>query len=215
MRTPGLAAITLVLAIAACSDVAAPTASTFETSSLEAAAHKSSYQQDKFGAKHDECSDADQDRRWGKRRHHLRFRHWGWSHNRRHSYHFRGHDDNTCEPEPPEQPGPATGSISGTVLNDGEAAVGYSVFLLKADGSVAATVVTDGAGAYTFAEAAAGTWLVCEENPFTEENGFLGETRPQTGPACSGAAYAPRGFSLVLAGGAALTGNNFSNMQLN
>ncbi len=209
MRTPGLAAITMVLAIAACSDVAAPTASTFETSSLEAVAHRNSYNDRKFGDKHDECTDNDRGHHWGRGRHSLRFRHWGWSHGRRHSYHFRGHD-NTCEPQPPE---PGTGSISGAVMNEGEPAVGYSVFLLNADGSVAATVLTDAAGAYTFAEAAAGTWLVCEENPFTEENGFLGETRPQTGAACPGAAYAPIGFSLQLAGGAALTGNNFSNME--
>lgn len=214
MRTPGLAAITMVLAIAACSDVAAPTASTFETSSLEAVAHKNSYQNDrKLGDKHDECrDDDDHGHRWGRHRHSLRFRHWGWSHSRRHSYHFRGHDDNNCEPEQP--PETATGSISGTVMNEGAAAVGYSVFLLNADGSVAATVLTDAAGAYTFAAAAVGTWLVCEENPFTEENGFLGETRPSTGTACPGAAYGPRGFTLALTADAALTGNNFSNMRL-
>lgn len=214
MRTPGLAAITLILAIAACSDVAAPTAMITDPTAPEASAHKSfsDSRRDsgrRLGDTKDKCADNDHDRRWGKRSHHVRFRQWGSRHGRR-SWHFRGHDSDDCEAAP------ATGSISGSVSNDGEAAgAGWAVFLLKADGSVADNTVTDATGAYSFASAAAGTYLVCEENPFTEAHGFLGETRPATGGACPGAAYAPRGFDLTLTGGAALTGNNFSNMMLN
>jgi hypothetical protein len=210
MRTPGLAAITMAFAIAACSDVSAPTATINDPSSVEGLAHRGAYERD-FGHKQ-ECPDTTQDRRWGRRHHDLRFRHFGWSHSARH-FHFR-HNDDACQP--PEPPPAATGAISGTVLNEGEAAVGFGVFLLNADGSVAANTLTDATGAYAFNGVAAAAYLVCEENPFTEAHGFLGEARPATGGACpAGTAYAPRGFSLTLAGGGNLTGNNFSNMQLN
>jgi len=212
MRTPGLAAITMVLAIAACSnDVAAPTAMIPDLSSPEAVAHKSfsdakRHGGGRFGDKRDKCDDNDHDRRWGKRGHHRRFHQWGRRRDRRH-WHFRGHEDN-CETTP------ATGTISGAVLNEGQPAAGYAVFLLKADGSVAANTLTDAAGAYSLV-GAAGDYLVCEENPFTEAHGYLGETRPAApAAACPGSAYAPRGYSLTLAGGATLSGNNFSNMRL-
>ena len=212
MRTPGLAAITMAFAIAACSDVAEPTAMISDPSTPEAVAHKSFSESQRssghrLGDQKDKCDANDHDRRWGRRGYHSRFRQWGSRHDRR-SWHFRGHDSDDCE-----TPAPATGTISGTVMNDGEPAAGYAVFLLNADGSVAANALTDATGAYSLV-GAAGDYLVCEENPFTEAHGFLGQTRPQTGGACPGAAYAPLGFSLTLAGGATLTGNNFSNMRL-
>jgi len=212
MRTPGLAAITMAFAIAACSDVAQPVAMDFGTPSLHFSGRHSPWDTRKLGEKKDQCDDNDRnDHRWGKHHRYVRFRHWGWrGHNRRH-WTFRGHDSSAdCGGGAPK-----TGSISGAVANEGAPAIGYPVFLLNADGStVVANTTTDATGAYAFAEVAPGAYLVCEDNPFTEAHGFLGETRPQTGAACAQPAYAPRGFALTLAAEAALTGNNFSNMRL-
>ena len=110
------------------------------------------------------------------------------------------------------EPG-ATATIGGAVTNDGEAASGFPVFLLNAGGTtVLASTVTasDGTGSYSFAGLEPGTYLVCETDPFVELYGFLGQTRPATGPACP-AGYGPVGFSITVVGGATAGGNDFSN----
>lgn len=216
MRTPGLAAIIMAFAIAACSDTAAPIAAGPaagpDAPSVQALAHYSPWDFLRNGGHNlgetEKCDT--NDHRWGKRGH--SFRRWGWHGFDRHRWGSFGHvkHDQDCEAG-----GATTGTISGTVANDGALAAGYSVFLLSADGlTVVATTSTDANGAYSFPEAAAGTYLVCEDNPFTEPHSFLGETTPQTGAACPAGLYAPIGYALTLAAGATLTGNNFSNMRL-
>jgi hypothetical protein len=208
MRTPGLAAILMVFAIAACSDVAAPIAAGPDSPSLQ----KNPWMKEKKGGQ--TLSDNKQkcdahDRHWGRGRPHG---HWGWHDRNRRSWSFRGHDG--AGQSTGDCGAATTATISGTVTNDGVGAASYPVSLLKGDGSaVVASTTTDATGAYAFANVAAGAYLVCEDNPFTEAHTFLGETRPATGTACPSSAYAPRGFSLTAAG-AALSGNNFSNMRL-
>ena len=205
MRTRSLAAITLVFAIAACSDVASPDAMNPGATSQQETLSQSDHQQ---------ACDAN-DHHWGK--HARRFRRWGrspaassaLSSQRRHRW-GRRQDDNDQECGG----GAAPATVSGTVTNNGTGAVSYAVHLLSADGlTVVATANTDATGAYSFAAVVAGTYLVCESNPYTEAHGWLGETRPNTGAACP-AAYGPLGFSLTVAAGATLTGNSFNNMSL-
>ncbi|HUL99482.1 MAG TPA: hypothetical protein VLU24_08720, partial [Mycobacterium sp.] len=135
-------------------------------------------------------------------------------------FHFKGQDnrhdddDDDCDGGGGE---PTTGSIAGTVRNNGLGANGYPLFLLSTDGAtVVATTTTaaDGTGNYTFAEVNAGTYLLCEADPFTDQWGMLSQTRPNTGPACPGTTYAPIGFAITLAGGDAQTGNDFANFGL-
>jgi hypothetical protein len=211
MRTPGLAAITMAFAIAACSEPAAPIAAGPDASAPQAAANRSpwgflSNSGHKVADNKGKCDV--KDRRLFIRRGWRRFdrHHWGA---------FGRHDnDQDCSTGGDSTPA-ATAQISGTVMNESVAAAGYPVFLLKGDGSaVVSTTTTDVTGAYSFAAVAAGAYLVCEDNPFTEARGYLGETRPQTGGTCPGGAYASVGFSLTVAAGATLTGNNFNNMGL-
>jgi hypothetical protein len=109
-----------------------------------------------------------------------------------------------------------SGSVAGTVMNNGAGANGFPVFLLSTDG---ATVVasgatgSDGTGTFSVAGVKAGTYLLCETNPFTDQWGMLGETRPNSGPSCP-AAYAPIGFSVTVTAGATADGNAFTNFGL-
>lgn len=220
MRTPGLAVITLAFAIAACSDAAAPIAAgpaaAPDTPSLQAAANRSpwGFLSNSGHEVVDNKQNCDvHDRHWGRRGRF--FSPWGWrrfDHSRWGA--FAHHDgDKDCGAGGDTTTAP--GTISGTVMNESVGAAGYSVFLLKGDGSaVVATATTDATGAYSFAAVQVGAYLVCEDNPFTEAHTFLGETRPQTGAACPQGLYGPIGFSLTVAAGASLTGNNFSNMRL-
>lgn len=201
MRTRYLAAVTLVFAIAACSDAASPSAMNQDALLNQAHSLGDNHQTD------DNCNEGWQVH--GRGRHHLGRRgydrlHWGTR---------QVHGDNGANDTEECGGGTATATISGTVTSDGTGAASYPVYLLSADGAtVVATTNTDATGAYSFAGVQAGTVLVCEDNPFTEARGFLAETRPNTGAVCT-PAYGPLGFSLTAAG-AALTGNNFINMRL-
>jgi len=112
--------------------------------------------------------------------------------------------------------GDQTGSVAGTVMNNGTGANGFPVFLLSTDG---ATVVangstgSDGTGTFSLAGVKAGSYLLCETNPFTDQWGMLGETQPNSGPSCP-AAYAPFGFSVTVTAGGKADGNAFTNFGL-
>ncbi len=230
MRILSLAAVTTFVVIAACSDVASPLAAGSDAGSLTAAggaAHflggkKKIDVRSKHGH-HDEgdraeCGDDDRDHHdyWGKRRHGRHEHHWG---KRGHSVFSRGkhgfsghmlgghHEDGEDCGGGTE----TTGTISGAVMNDGAAASGFPVFLLNEAGTaVLANTTTATDGSYSFAGVAAGNYLVCETDPFVAIYGFLGQTRPETGPACP-VGYAPIGFLITLDGGATVGGNDFSN----
>jgi hypothetical protein len=122
-----------------------------------------------------------------------------------------GHDGHDCNK--PDTSG--TGSISGTVKNNAEVVSGYPIFLLSPNGTtVVANTTTTANGTYTFTGVKTGAYLVCEANPFVPEWGMLAETQPQTGPACSGTAYAPVGYSVTVTKGATASGNDFANFGL-
>jgi len=170
-----------------------------------------------------ECHDDDHGSKHDDYAHHL-------SLNFRHDDHDRGHDEHRHDKHKGKKHhgddddrdecggnggggGPTTGTVSGTVMNNGAAVNAFPVFLLSANGaSVVSNAATDATGAYSFAAVAPGSYLVCEADPFTPAWGMLTETRPNTGPACpSGQGYAPLGFSVTVAAGATVTGNDFTN----
>jgi hypothetical protein len=99
-------------------------------------------------------------------------------------------------------------------MNNGTGAVGFPVALLSPDGVDLLSVVnTDGTGTFDITSVPAGSYLLCESDPFTDQWGMLSETRPQTGPACP-ASFAPFGFTVTVTAGTASSGFAFSNMQV-
>ena len=171
---------------------------------------------------HDDDQECRDDDHGGKDHHHS---HHGYKHGHydRHDsghhgklqLHFKGHeghddDDDNCN----GGGGPTTGSVSGTVFNNNAPVNGFPVSLLSPNGaSVIASTSTDATGAFSFAAVAPGSHLVCETDPFTDQWGHLGETKPNAGPPCP-TGYAPRGYTVTVAAGANSGGNDFANFGL-
>jgi hypothetical protein len=240
MRGLSLLTVIIVSAVAACTDVAAPVATGPDAPSLMKVAHSAptshggnhSDARGERGHDNDDrqaCSDDDDGRGKGD---HLD-RHsspWldRWGKHGQPSYPLakRGHNNpyqgkrrhNGGDESGGEcgggSGGDATATISGTVMNDGTAASSYPVYLLNGAAVVATTATTtDGTGSYAFVGIQPGTYLVCEDDPFLAAHGFLGETEPTAGPPCP-SGYAPRGFSVTVAAGGTVGGNDFKNFTL-
>jgi len=143
----------------------------------------------------DQCCDDDHD---GKRdRDDDR---WGRGHD---------HDDDKCGSSGSGNGGgtQATGSISGAVSGSNGPVSGWTVYLISASSSTSTT--TNASGAYSFANLAAGTYLVCESDPGSDQEELPANGSSASAAPCStGAAY---GFSLTLTAGGTLSGNNFVN----
>lgn len=242
MRARMLAMLAAALAIAACNDASPPTGLSsndgvavlpeahFNGSSdygPKQGGHEDHDQGKKSGHGDHEDGECHDDDHGGGDRHHSNHsrKHGHYDHRwdeRGHdhykvSLHAKGRHDDDDDDNCGNGGGATTGSITGTVLNDGQGANGYPLFLLSSDGAtvVATTNTTaDGSGTYTFAAVNAGSYLLCEANPFTPEWGMRAETVPKSGPSCTGTAYAPLGYSVTVTGGATSSGNNFSNFGL-
>jgi hypothetical protein len=206
-----LAVVTLVFAIAACSDAPSPLGlgATDENGVVAPEAHFT-------GKNHDLCVEDEHEKGRG---HH-------WDHGRKygHLHHCDQHhpkpqhdkDDHKDHGDCDHGSGnPAPGSVAGTVKNNNQPVTGYPIFLLSPNGAtVIATTNTIAGGTYTFTGVKPGAYLVCEADPFVEQWGMLAETTPQTGPSCTGDAYAPVGYSVTVPAGGTSGGNDFANFGL-
>ncbi|HUL01850.1 MAG TPA: hypothetical protein VLV16_01320 [Gemmatimonadales bacterium] len=223
MRARMLALVATALAIAACNDASSPTAlgSTDGSTVVAPQAHFNGPSQS--DPKPTPVPPCHEDK--SKDAHRYIYRHGGYGyywdyyrdrHHRLHRVLRRERLPRQECPPPDGGGGPTTGSVDGTVKNNGAGPSSFPLFLLTPDGAtVVATVMTgtDGTGVFNFTGVTPGSYLLCETDPFTEEWGMLGQTRPNSGPACP-TGYGQFGFSVTVTAGGASSGLAFSNMQL-
>lgn len=228
MRARMLALVATALAIAACNDASSPTAlgSTDGSTVVAPQAHFAGPSHSDTKTKHDSiCHE-----QYTPDAHRYVYKHrgygWYWDYSRDRHHHLHRVlrreplPKHVCPPPadstPPDTtPSNTPGSVTGTVMNDGVGAVGFTVALLSPDGVDMLSIVnTDGTGTFNITSVPAGSYLLCEADPFTDQWGFLGQTRPNAGPSCP-ASFAPLGFTVTVTAGATSSGFAFSNMQLN
>lgn len=184
MRARSLAAVTIILAIVGARDLSSQARSS-DAWSL------TSNDRSNHGDQSGKC-DRDHDRDA-----------WGRGHDRDQDRDRHG-DADDCK----AAAAAGTGVISGTVTGDLGPVSGWKVYLLPTGGA-AVSAVTGADGSYSFTALKAGAYLVCEGDPTPDAEELPANGSSSNSVPCSG--YAPFGYSLTLANGSTLTGNNFLN----